>query len=310
MKNFIFSLITICLSFFVTVFILKLSNKTTSSVEVKKDKNIIKEEAVIVEENKVSKELLLLEDDVVGEAPVLIEEKIKIASANSLDYSDKIINFNTWDAYNKENIELSMDFIAIDEEGNKITKKLFLEALKTGKYIPVKLLEEDYMYQLYSINENEKKKISKSIKGTANIVYNYFLKEAKPFPEFSFKDINGNLYNNENTKGNTLVIMCWFTQCTTCVQEFPVLNNLYDRYEGHDNVIFISLAFDEVEKLKRFLSKKEFRYPVIAEQKKFIKDEIGVIQYPTHLIVDKYGNIKKMVDNVDSLTLILDVILN
>jgi len=106
--------------------------------------------------------------------------------------------------------------------------------------------------------------------------------------------------------GNILVIKCWFIQCKTCVEEFPKINELYDRYESHNNVVFLSLAFDKPDKLKKFLTKKEFRYPVIAEQKKFMQNEMGIVQYPTHIIIDQYGDIKKMVNSIDSLILALD----
>ena len=74
--------------------------------------------------------------------------------------------------------------------------------------------------------------------------------------------------------------------------------------------MFVSLAFDKEAELKKFLSRKEFRYPVVAEQKSFMKNDMGVIQYPTHVIINKYGDIEKMVNNIDSLILALDTLVN
>jgi len=230
-------------------------------------------------------------------------------ASTDLDFSDILVDYKTWKNYHKENINLSTDFTGVDINGAEISKKSFLEKLKTGNYIPIKLFEADYMYQLYRI-DSDKEKVSKSIKSISNGTYNYFLKEGKAFPEFDFKDLNGNEFSNEQALGNILVIKCWFLQCKTCIEEFPVINDLYDRYEGHDNVIFLSLAFDKPDKLKKFLTKKEFRYPVVAEQKDFIKNEIGIIQYPAHIIIDKYGDIHKIVNNIDSLILALDILAN
>lgn len=255
---------------------------------------------------------MVLATNKLSESTDLEEEKVgyTVENSSSLDFSDTLADYGTWKDYHKENIELTTDFIAIDTDGNEISKKDFLERLKTGHYIPIKLFEADYMYQLYDINDDADVKISKHIKLSSDSIYSYFLKEGEPFPEFDFQDINGGSYTSQNTEGNILVIECWYLQCTQCVEEFPKINDLYDRYESHDSVIFLAIVFDEAEKISKFLSKKEYRYPVIPNQKDFTKNELGLTQYPTHLIVDQYGNIKKMVNNIDSLTLALDAIVD
>lgn len=231
-------------------------------------------------------------------------------NASKLDFSKTLANYNTWKVYHKENIDLSTDFTGVDTNNNEVSKNKFIEALKTGNYIPVKLFNATYMYQLYKIDQKADEKISKSIKKYANVALNYFLKEGTSFPDFNFEDINANSYTSKNTKGNILVIDCWFLKCPQCIAEIPMLNDLYDRYESHDNLIFFSLAFDTSEKTKKFLSTKEFRYPVVTNQKDFIKNELKVIEYPTHIIVDEHGAIKKMVNNADSLILTLDTMVN
>ena len=311
MKNLLISLLTILGSFLITTFVL--NQFKTSGVTVSNPANTTQQEQMITEETQED-DLLeqegeannsLLEDN--NNNQELEETTNKL---NTLEVSQALANYDTWKMYHKKNIDLATDFIAVDTDGNETTKKEFLEALKTGEYVPVKLHEAEYMYQLHEIDATTDEKISKSIKSSAGVIYSYYSKENKAFPEFNFTDIYGNLYTNQNTLGNILVIECWFIQCTACIQEFPKANELYDRYEGHEDVIFLSLAFDKEEKLKKFLAKKEFRYPVVPDQKKFIQKELEVIQYPTHLIVDKYGDIKKMVNNVDSLILALDTMVN
>jgi len=291
MKHFFISLLTICLSFFITLFIIKDSDNLSSSLSNLKKKTTTNKNSIIdtTESDNIPKEAV---------------------ASESMDFSELLADHDLWKKYHKENIDLSSDFIGVDLDGNEISKKDFLEKLKTGNYVPIKLYDAEYMYQLYRIGSDADEKTSKSIKSTSNTIYNYLLKEGKPFPDFNFKDLNGNQYTKNDLLGSTVVIKCWFIQCKTCVEEFPKINDLYDRYESNGNVVFLSLAFDKPNKLKAFLTKKEFRYPVIAEQKKFMKNEMDVIQYPTHLIIDQYGDIKKMVNNIDSLILSLDAIIN
>ena len=226
------------------------------------------------------------------------------------NFSEILSDYKKWEIYNTDNIILSTDFIPVNTDGEEIEKKEFLVQLKTGRYIPIKRFEAEYMYQLLELPDDTDKKISKSVKSSARVSYSYYMKEGKILPEFNFTDLNGTSYTSDNTKGKILVIKCWFIHCKVCVQEFPKLNKLYDRYEGNEDVIFLSLAFDNSDKLKKFLARKEFRYPVVPNQKKYMSDDIEVAQYPTHLIINEYGSIEKMVSNVDALILSLDDIMD
>lgn len=290
MKNLLTSIVTMAIAFFATYFILNnFNNKATTAVTTKTDS----ETEITKNEGEGEENTDIVKND-----------------SSSLDFSHITSNYEKWNEYDQENIELSANFIAVDVKGEEITKKEFLERLKTGNYIPVKLFDADNMYQLYSLEQDSDKKIVKSIKSKSSMTYNYFLKEGTDFPEFDFTDINGNNYTSANTKGQYLVIECWFVQCAQCIIEFPALNDLYDKYEGHEELLFFSLAFDKQEKIKKFLTVKEYRYPVVANQKSFIKNKIQPAQYPVHIIVDKYGTIYKVLNNVESLKLSLDNLMN
>lgn len=206
-----------------------------------------------------------------------------------------------WDNYFKENINLSSEFIPLDMNGEEIEKDAFLKELTTGDYIPVKLSSGDVMYQLYELGGNEDEKISDAIKNTGTVAYDYFLKEGTSLPEFNVVDLNGTPFTTDNTREKILILECWYVDSKPCIQEFPELNELYDKYEAYEDVIFLSFAFDNANKLRKFLTKNEFRYPVIADQKSYLEDQLEVKQYPTHLIVDEYGNIEKMVTSVAQL---------
>lgn len=283
MKNILTSILCIALSFCATYFTLNNFHKSSTKPLTETNDNIDVIEDESDESNSIVKN-----------------------DSSSLDFSNITSDYEKWSEYDKENIALSSDFIPVDVKGEEITKKEFLERLKTGNYIPVKLFEANNMYQLYSLEKDTDEKIVKSIKNKSSTIYNYFLKEGTDFPEFDFTDLNGNNYTSANTKAQYLVIECWFVQCTQCIQEFPKLNILYDKYESYEDILFFSLAFDKPEKIKKILAKKEFRYPVVANQKAFIKDKIKPTQYPVHIIVDKYGTIIKVLNNVDSLKTTLD----
>ena len=289
MKGFLISIVCIALSFFITSFALKKADETSFSLSTTEN-NVI--------DNDSTEEVAEESANTIG------------GDSSDLDFSDITADYDKWSAYEKENIDLYSEYIPVDTEGIEIEKKEFLEKLKTSHYIPVKLESAENIYQLYKLEDDSDEKIAKSVKVNSDIVYSYLLREDTPFPDFNFTDLYGQNYTSDNTKGKLLVIECWFIQCTTCIQEFPILNDLYDRYEDLEDVLFFSIAFDSKPKLLKLLTQKEFRYPVVHSQKEFLKNQLKIKQYPTHIIVDEYGNIKKMFNNADSLVTYLDNMIN
>lgn len=217
-------------------------------------------------------------------------------------------NFMKWWEYYNKNIALSTDFTAFDNLSKRITKEEFLTQLTSGNFIPVKLISSDtsVCYKLYSLNDNSDKSIRTAIKSSSERIYNNFKMEGLPFPEFDFKDLNGNVFNNENTKGKTIVLKCWFINCHACIAEFPVLNDLAERYRNRKDVIFLSLALDSEIKLNDFLIKKPFKYSVVADQEEFITKILRVHEYPTHFIINNKGIIVKVVTDTGQMIPVLD----
>lgn len=303
MKNTILSLVVCAVSFTLTYFGL---NEYGTPYLLEKTP---KEETVIPTNNEESlNEVITNNSSDAENVEEPIEEKKEYNIIGNIAELEK--NYKNWLAYNKKNIELSLDFTPIDVDNSQIEKEDFLSKLKTGLYIPLKTKEDNVTYKLFKLSDKADKKIGKSERSTATVAYAYYKKEGTVFPNYSWTDLNGNEYTSSSGKGKFKVIKCWFINCVVCVQEFPELNKLYDDYEGNEQVEFISLAFDKGEKLKKFLIKKEFRFPVIPEQKKFMNNELEIKRYPTHIIIDEENNIVKMVDNVAALTTILNQLID
>jgi len=208
-----------------------------------------------------------------------------------------------WWTYQNKNIILSSNFIALDHSANRISKDLFLKNLATGDFIPLKLTSTDSIYyQLFKLDQKSDKSIPDVIKSVAEEAYKNFKMEGTAFPKFDLTDLNGVQYTNENTKGKIVVLKCWFIACAPCIEEFPQLNELVEKYKNRTDIVFISLAFDSKEKLEPFLQKKPFRYTVVPDQKQFTFYDLDVKSYPTHIIIDKEGIIRKVVTSADEMT--------
>ncbi len=227
------------------------------------------------------------------------EDTTEVASIDLDKIQD---SYDNWSTYTKQNIDLMSTYVPIDDKGAKVEKGIFLTLLRTGAYIPVKSESKGKtQYTLTNIEESADEKIKKSIVGKATVAHKYFKMEGKRLPAYEFVDLKGKSHNKADTKGKILVLKCWFINCKVCVEEFPQLNALVEKYKG-DKIEFVSLAFDEKDKLIEFLKTKDFKYVTIPEQKNYMSKKLKVKQYPTHLIVDANGRIIKMVNNVKTLT--------
>lgn len=217
-------------------------------------------------------------------------------------------NFMSWNAYQSKNIMLSRDFVALDSNSKTITKDAFLNELTVGNYIPIRLQSDDsiYYYRLFKIEATSDTSIKATIVQTAFDEYKNFQMEGKPFPKFSFTDLDGNVVSNESMKGKIIVIKCWYIHCPMCIKEFPDVNRLANEYKDRSDILFVSLAEDTPEQLKAFLIKKPLSYLVIPNMKIYMNEILQLNAFPTHFILNKEGVIAKVLPNFESLEVALE----
>jgi Thiol-disulfide isomerase and thioredoxins len=115
----------------------------------------------------------------------------------------------------------------------------------------------------------------------------------KKLAGFSFHDINGNLLDGDKLRGKIVVLNFWFTACKPCIMEMPALNKLVSTYKGK-SVVFIAPTFDRTQLTKQFLTKRQFDYIIIPEARSYM-DSLNVTIFPTHLVVDRNGIIRKVI---------------
>lgn len=221
----------------------------------------------------------------------------------SVDSKELQSDFRKWWTYYSYEINLSTDFIGLNEQLDIIEKSVFLKLLTSGKYIPLKEPSSDeiHTYRLLKLSSDADESISATIKNEAKKHWKHFQMEGTPLPAFDVTDLNGNRYTNASTKGKTLVLKTWFINCKACVAEFPELNEWVGEHQQQKDLIFLSFALDQSQDLERFLQKREFAYQTVPNQKEFINTKMNLSIYPTHLIVDKNGIIQKVVNNASDI---------
>jgi thiol-disulfide isomerase/thioredoxin len=201
--------------------------------------------------------------------------------------------------YREDYLRLSEDFTAFDPASHIISKETFLKLFSSGEYLPLRLISKDSSsyYRLNKLSDTTNEDIQQTIKSWGEHLYALYKMEGKELPGYNFVDLEGNTYNKETSKGKILVLKCWFIGCVPCVKEMPALNEVVKQYKNRRDILFVSLAFDSKEDLKKFLKNITFNYQIVPDQEKYIMEDLKITSFPTHLIINKKGLITKVVND-------------
>jgi len=205
--------------------------------------------------------------------------------------------------YHRDYLKLSEDFTAYDENMHSISKGQLLKAYASGKYLPLRLNSGlgSNVYKLYKVNSSASEDIHGTLVNLGGIAYKHFLMEGKVLPGLNYTDINGKVYNRENTKGKIVVLKCWFLACNACNEEIPQLNKMVDRYKSRKDIVFVSLVTDPKYSLVAFSKKTTFNYALAPVKESYIQGDLKINMYPTHIIINKQGLIAKVVNDPSEL---------
>ncbi|AVQ26990.1 cytochrome C biogenesis protein [Fusobacterium ulcerans] len=132
-------------------------------------------------------------------------------------------------------------------------------------------------------------------------------KEAKeeklPAFDFELKDQYGNTHKLSDYKGKVVFLNFWATWCPPCREEMPHIEEIYKEYGYNKNdVVILGVASpataenpspqdESEEKIKAFLTKNNYTFPVVFDVKGEILRNYYINAFPTTFMIDREGNI-------------------
>lgn len=111
------------------------------------------------------------------------------------------------------------------------------------------------------------------------------------FPIEDYKDKDGKNFDSNYLKGKNTLINLWFTNCSPCITEIPILNKLK---EAVPNANFIAITHDPLDKVNNFLLKRNYTFFQITDAGKQLQSYLMVQRFPMSFILDKEGNIREI----------------
>lgn len=199
----------------------------------------------------------------------------------------------------------------LDSNGNRISTEVFFSLVSEGKYFPVKLSSQyKPQYMLCRVPPSTDELIISWIKKIGSNGLKCTNSQGKPMPAIEYKSLSDKVYNRNTTKGKILVINFWFIHCAPCVAEIPELNGIVQEFSTRDDIVFLAISFDSGDDLHTFLTKTDFKYDLISDTANFLAKQFQISSYPSHVVIDKDGNVANILTdqfhNMENLKRILN----
>ncbi len=117
--------------------------------------------------------------------------------------------------------------------------------------------------------------------------------KGQSIPDYELKDQYGqSITNHSFDQSKVTVYNFWFTTCEHCLDEIPKLNELVSSFNPAQ-VNFIAPTFNTHTQVAKFLEDHTFNYTILTNGKS-LTQALHIRSYPTHLVVDHNGVIKKV----------------
>lgn len=100
------------------------------------------------------------------------------------------------------------------------------------------------------------------------------------------------VFDTSKMRGKLVFVAVWATWCPICLGELPELNRIYIKYHG-SGLEMIALNLDDDEsKLKDFLKKSQFAFPVARRFTSGVEDNLDNLEAtPVFYLVGKDGRV-------------------
>jgi thiol-disulfide isomerase/thioredoxin len=128
-------------------------------------------------------------------------------------------------------------------------------------------------------------------------------KTGKKVIEFSVKDLNGKIFNNNELKGYNYLIVLSATWCAPCQRQLPKLKKIYETFKDKGLKVVYFNVDDDVTRWKKHVLTNKLSWINVSERLKPAQSKIpksfGVSAYPTSILIKKTGEIVYNSDQTD-----------
>ncbi|UCS91776.1 TlpA family protein disulfide reductase [Echinicola marina] len=183
--------------------------------------------------------------------------------------NEKLLKFSTLSPSDIQTRNL-IDTLTLEYDNSSKKISVFIKYEKGSDKVRYRWLDGNISSKVMIVRKNEKA-----------------VELGEKMPNFQVTSLNGNTISIDDFKGKYLVINWWVTSCGPCIGEMPGLNELFEKYQSDDRIEFLAIAWDSVDKVNKFLTRRAFNYyqSIGATEVATILGE----SFPKHIIVNPDG---------------------
>lgn len=113
-------------------------------------------------------------------------------------------------------------------------------------------------------------------------------------PDFALKTLDGGTLSLSELRGKNVMLNYWASWCIPCMEELPILEKIYQDYQGKDVVILSvnGIQQDDLSTVSETVGSLGLTYPVVLDEGESLWNAYLVRFLPTSFFIDDQGVIR------------------
>ncbi|MFC5541874.1 MAG: thiol-disulfide oxidoreductase ResA [Bacilli bacterium] len=114
-------------------------------------------------------------------------------------------------------------------------------------------------------------------------------------PEFTLKDLDGNIHSLSDYSGSGVVVNFWATYCPPCQKEMPTIEKAYQEFQDQGIEVLAINVGEPALFVHSFISKNNVSFPILLDRDEQVSKTYGVLNLPITLFI-KDGEIMEEIN--------------
>jgi thiol-disulfide isomerase/thioredoxin len=116
--------------------------------------------------------------------------------------------------------------------------------------------------------------------------------ENAPTPALKLQDLQGNIHDLNNYRGQVVLVQFWATYCTPCRKEMPSMNKLQEKMADTPFKILAVDMGESREEVERFVKQVKPEFTILMDSDGETIGAWRVFAAPSNFIIDPQGKIR------------------
>ncbi|MFG6459423.1 TlpA disulfide reductase family protein [Roseateles sp. BYS96W] len=111
-------------------------------------------------------------------------------------------------------------------------------------------------------------------------------------PDFTLRTTDGKNLRLAEQRGRVVLVNFWATWCAPCRQEMPLLNQLYQKYQGSGFTLLGVNVDEDSRNAINVATKLGVSFPVLLDADKAVSKRYDLSSMPSTLLIDRDGKVR------------------